>query len=70
MDNQVKTSRKVNATKEDDMKMMVFDVFKNIIIEQNKQLLKIIADKYDLEYDDLLQKYMTPDNYLPVITKT
>ena len=66
----MKTSRKVNATKEDDMKMMVFDVFKNIIIEQNKQLLKIIADKYDLEYDDLLQKYMTPDNYLPVITKT
>jgi hypothetical protein len=49
------------------MKTMVFSVFKNIIIEQNKILLKIIADKYDLDYEDLLKKYMTPDNYLPVV---
>jgi hypothetical protein len=49
------------------MKEMVFNVFKNIIIEQNKALLKIIADKYDLDYDYLIKKYITPDNYLPVI---
>ena len=49
------------------MKEMVFSIFKNVIIEQNKTLLKIIADKYDLEYEELLKKYITPDNYLPVI---
>ena len=49
------------------MKSMVFNIFKNIIIEQNKTLLKMIADKYDLEYEDLLKKYITRDNYLPVI---
>lgn len=49
------------------MKTMVFGVFKNTIIEQNKILLKLIADKYDLDYEDLLKKYITPDNYLPVV---
>lgn len=50
------------------MKEMVFNVFKNIIIEQNKTLLKIIAEKYDLDYEDLLKKYITPDHYLPVVS--
>jgi hypothetical protein len=49
------------------MKEMVFNVFKNVIIEQNKILLKIIAEKYDLDYEDLLKKYITPDHYLPVV---
>jgi hypothetical protein len=49
------------------IKTMVFGVFKNVIIEQNKILLKIIADKYDLDYEDLLKKYITPDHYLPVV---
>jgi transcription initiation factor IIE alpha subunit len=52
------------------MKKMIFSVFKNIIIEQNKVLLKIIADKYDLDYEELLKKYITPDNYLPVVVET
>lgn len=51
------------------MKTMVFSIFKNVIMEQNKQLLKIIAEKYDLDYDELLQKYLTPDHYLPVVSK-
>jgi hypothetical protein len=58
MDSQVKNA---------DMKMLVFNIFKNIICEQNKVLLKAIADKYDLDYDDLARKYLTPDHYLPVI---
>jgi hypothetical protein len=52
------------------MKTMVFSVFKNIIIEQNKVLLKIIAEKYNLDYEELLKKYITPDNYLPVIVQS
>jgi hypothetical protein len=52
------------------MKLMVFNIFKNIIIEQNKVLLKVIADKYDLDYDELLKKYITQDHYLPVITSS
>lgn len=46
---------------------MVFDVFKTIIIEQNKVLLKEIAEKFNLDYDELLIKYIKPEYYLPVI---
>jgi hypothetical protein len=46
---------------------MIFDIFKNIIKEQNKALLQQIAEKYSLDYETLLLKYLTPDNYLPVL---
>ncbi len=49
---------------------MIFDVFKTTIIEQNKLLLKEIAEKFDLDYDMLLEKYITPANYLPSIVMT
>lgn len=49
---------------------MTFDVFKNIIIEQNKILLKLIAEKYQLDYDELLKKYLKPEYYLPVVGKS
>lgn len=49
---------------------MIFDIFKNIIIEQNKLLLKTIAEKHNLDYDYLLEKYIAPQYYLPVILST
>jgi hypothetical protein len=49
---------------------MVFDVFKTIIIEQNKVLLKEVAEKFNLDYDELLIKYIKPEYYLPVIENT
>jgi hypothetical protein len=46
---------------------VIFNMFKNIIIEQNKALLRIIADKYDIDYEYLERKYLVPANYLPVV---
>ncbi len=68
MDRQVKNKINNNSNNNTTMKLMVFNIFKNVIIEQNKVLLKVIADKYDLDYDELLKKYITQDHYLPVIT--
>lgn len=48
---------------------MVFDIFKFIIIEQNKVLLKELAERFNLDYEDLLSKYIKPEYYLPVIEK-
>lgn len=49
---------------------LIFDVFKTIIIEQNKLLLKEISRKFDLDYEDLLKKYLKPEYYLPVIERS
>lgn len=49
---------------------LIFDIFKTIIIEQNKLLLKEISVKFELDYEELLQKYIKPEYYLPVIEKT
>lgn len=49
---------------------MIFDIFKNVIIEQNKTLLKQVSDKFGLDHDALLEKYLTPENYLPIIQNT
>jgi predicted transcriptional regulator len=46
---------------------IVFDVFKNIIIEQNKQLIKQLSQKHNLNYDEMLDKYLKPEYYLPVL---
>ena len=49
---------------------MIFNIFKNVIIEQNKVLLKQISDKYNIDYDYLVEKYIDPQYYLPVIMPT
>lgn len=50
--------------------MMIFNIFKNVIIEQNKILLKTIAEKYNLSLEDLEQKYLTKSYYLPIIQQS
>lgn len=48
---------------------LLFQVLKNVIIEQNRELLKIIADRFHLDEEELLQKYLKPAYYLPVVTQ-
>lgn len=48
---------------------VMFDIIKNIIIEQNKILLKHVADKTNLDYETLCKKYIQPAYYLPIVVK-
>ena len=48
---------------------VIFDLFKNIIIEENKKLLKAIAAKTGLDENYLLEKYLKPSYYLPIVPK-
>lgn len=49
---------------------VTFDMFKHIIIEQNKLLLKEVAQVLGKDEESLLNTYIKPDYYLPVIIKT
>lgn len=46
---------------------VILDVFKNIIIEQNKEFLKEVSKAYGIDYDYLVKKYLKPEYYLPVV---
>ena len=48
---------------------IAFSVIKNVIMEQNKVLLKKLADEFQLDYDELTAKYLKPDYYLPVVSQ-
>ena len=48
---------------------IVFDFFKNIIIEQNKEFLVKVAKKIKVPEQELLETYLKPEYYLPVIEK-
>lgn len=46
---------------------MIFDIFKNIIIANNIQLIKEIAKLKNLNEKELLDKYIKPEYYLPLL---
>lgn len=48
---------------------MMFRLLKNIIVEENKTLLRLVADTYGLNYDSLKEKYLRPEYYLPLVVK-
>lgn len=48
---------------------VILDVFKNIIIEQNKEFLKEVSKAYNIDYDYLINKYLKPEYYLPIVKK-
>lgn len=48
---------------------VMFSVFKNIIVEQNKVLLQQIAKDKGRDERVFLNKYLQPEFYLPIITK-
>lgn len=49
---------------------MIFDFFKNIILAQNKVLLTSVAREFHRNESVLLDKYLKPEYYLPVVVKT
>lgn len=51
-------------------KTITFQMFKNIIIEQNKILIKKVAIETGIDEKELLEKYLQPAYYLPIITNT
>lgn len=52
------------------MNKVTFDLFKNIIIQQNKELLHQVAKITGKDEKKLVEKYIHPDFYLPIILKT
>lgn len=52
------------------MNKMIFDIFKNIIIEQNKELFKEIAKINIISEKKLLEIYLKPEFYLPIVIKS
>jgi hypothetical protein len=38
-------------------------------MEQNKVLLKRLAEELNMDYDELLIKYLKPEYYLPVVSQ-
>jgi hypothetical protein len=45
----------------------MFKILKNIIIEENKELLNIIAKRYKKDIKMLEQKYLRQEYYLPLV---
>ncbi len=52
------------------MNKATFEMFKNIIIEQNKELLRQVAKITGKDEQILMEKYIKPDFYLPIILKS
>jgi hypothetical protein len=48
---------------------IVFDFFKNIIVEQNKVFLVQVAKKLNIPEQELLETYLKPEYYLPIVEK-
>lgn len=44
-----------------------FEMIKNILIEQNKHLLKQIAKDFERSENNLLKRYLKPEYYLPIV---
>lgn len=52
-----------------DIKMMAFNLVKNMIVQQNKDLIERISDEYGLDKEDMLREYLKPEFYLVVFEK-
>lgn len=48
---------------------IMFQVLKRMIIEENKALFKIISEEHNISYSELVEKYLKPEYYLPLILK-
>lgn len=48
---------------------MSFQMFKYMTIAQNKELIKQIAKDFKLSESILLERYLKPEYYLPVVQK-
>lgn len=50
-----------------DLDMIVFNMIKNIIKSQNEKLLKDIAVHIGKDESYMIEKYLKPEYYLPII---
>ena len=53
-----------------DIEKEVRHLFVNIIKDYNEKLLIVIAKKFDLNEEKLLNKYLTPYYYMPVVERS
>lgn len=53
-----------------DIEKEVRHLFVNIIKDYNEKLLIVIAKKFDLNEENLLDKYLTPYYYMPVVERS
>lgn len=47
-----------------------FTIIKNMIVQQNKELLRVLSSKYKgrlPSHEELCNKYIQPEYYLPII---
>jgi len=49
---------------------VTFDLFKNIIIQQNEVLIKKIAEETNTPIEKLRLKYLKREFYLPIVVST
>lgn len=47
-----------------------FQFFKGILYEQNKKLLENIAKDYKVPQEQLMERYLQREYYLPIVQKT
>lgn len=62
-------AEQINVTKTTKHGDVTFKMIKNIIIKENKDLLYKLAKYYALDYNELEQKYLRPEYYLPIVLK-
>ena len=68
--NQVDGQKPIRRTMQETPSEIGFNIMKNIIKIQNKKLLKAIAIEYDMDYQTLVDSYIRPEYYLPIVQKT
>lgn len=49
---------------------MMFQMFKNVLIEQNKAFIKDLAKTFYKNEEEMMKKYLKPEYYLPMIAKS
>lgn len=45
----------------------MFQLLKLTIVAENHKLLELVAKKYNKDYDNLKEKYIRPEFYLPLV---
>lgn len=49
---------------------VMFEIMKNIIMQENALLLQKIAKKHRMDADYLIETYLKPEYYVPIVDKS
>lgn len=52
-----------------DLEKRIRKMIVNIIYKYNEDLIKRISKKYNLDEEKMLEKYLTPYHYMPIIER-